>query len=186
LAGEVALPRLREVLQLLTRRRYLLLVGGYAAQTFSIGAFAYWGPSFLHRLHGLSIGRADWLFGVLLAGTGLAATLLGGFIANLLRKRSESGYVWLMAVSMFLLFLPTGPITTEMLEIVPTHLRASAVALCTFFIHLLGDFSSPAVVGQVSEQWHSLRVGAMTLPVVLAVGAVLWVALLANPAKERA
>lgn len=213
LTGQVVPPRLREVLQLLGQRRYILLVGGYAAQTFSIGAFGYWGPTFLHRLHGMSLGSAGTLFGILLAGTGLVATLSGGFIANLLRKRSESGYVWLMAVSMilavpvcvvavlapgtgltltalglsmFLLFLPTGPITTEMFEIVPAHLRASAVALCTFFIHLLGDFGSPAVVGHVSEQWHSLRVGTMTLPFVLAVGAVLWVALLANPAKERA
>jgi MFS family permease len=213
LEGKVAPPRFREVLQLLGRRRYILLVGGYAAQTFSIGAFGYWGPTFLHRLHGMSLGQAGTLFGMILAGTGLVATLSGGYIANLLRKRSESGYVWLMAVSMilavpvcvvavlapgtgltltalglsmFLLFLPTGPITTEMFEIVPAHLRASAVALCTFFIHLLGDFGSPAAVGQISEQWHSLRAGAMTLPVVLALGAVLWVALLASPAKEHA
>ena len=232
LQGHVAPPRLKEVLQLLTRRRYLLLVGGYAAQTFSIGAFAVWGPSFLHRLHTLPINRADSLFGMILAGTGLAATLLGGFIANRLRRRTESGYIWLMAgsmvvavpvcalallapgtnltlaalgASMFLLFLPTGPITTEMFEIVPAHLRASAVALCTFFIHLFGDLGSPALVGSISQKMHDvavaagsavaiadvenargLRDGVLILPGVLLVGAVLWGALLLLPAKERA
>jgi MFS transporter, Spinster family, sphingosine-1-phosphate transporter len=232
LQGHVAPPRLTEVLQLLTRRRYLLLVGGYAAQTFSIGAFAVWGPSFLHRLHALPIDRADSLFGMILAGTGLAATLSGGFIANRLRRRTESGYVWLMAgsmiaavpvcalallvpgttltlvalgVSMFLLFLPTGPITTEMFEIVPAHLRASAVALCTFCIHLFGDLGSPALVGSISQKVHDvmtaagsaaaladtenaigLRYGVLTLPVVLAIGAILWSAILFFPAKERA
>ena len=100
LAGHVAPPKLTEVLQLLTRRRYLLLVGGYAAQTFSIGAFAVWGPTFLHRLHGCPSDRADSLFGMILAGTGLAATLTGGFVANLLRRRTAMGYVWLMAASM--------------------------------------------------------------------------------------
>jgi len=232
MAGTVTNPRLTEVLQLLTRRRYLLLVGGYAAQTFSIGAFGVWGPTFLHRLHGLPLGRAATLFGIILAGTGLAATLLGGFIANRLRRRTESGYVWLMAGSMivavpvcvvavmtsnanlsltalgaamFLLFLPTGPITTEMFEIVPAYLRASAVALCTFFIHLFGDLGSPALVGYVSQAVHTagvsagyswamidfenaqgLRAGVLLLPLVLAVGAALWCALLLVPARERA
>jgi len=213
LAGKITPPRLREVLQLLTRRRYTLLVGGYAAQTFSIGAFGYWGSEFLHRMHGMPLGRAGTTFGALLAGTGLAATLLGGLIGNRLRRRSDSGYVWLMiasmvlavpvcfyaliaggttaalaglALAMFLLFLPTGPINTEIFEIVPVPLRASAVALCTFFIHLLGDLGSPAAVGQISEHWHSLRAGTLLLPVVLIVGAVLWAAMLAGPAREEA
>jgi MFS family permease len=213
LEGRVVPPRLREVLQLLARPRYLLLVGGYAAQTFSIGAFGYWGPTFLHRLHGMGLGEAGTWFGAILAATGLAATLSGGFIANRLRRRTESGYIWLMAVSMiaatpvcfialvvpgvnltlamlalsmFLLFLPTGPITTEMFEIVPVHLRASAVALCTFFIHLFGDLGSPAAVGHVSESFHSLRSGVMILPAVLVLGALLWATLLLMPPKERA
>jgi MFS family permease len=209
---DVAPPSLKEVLQLLTRRRYILLVGGYAAQTFSIGAFGYWGSEFLHRLHGMPLGEAGTTFGAMLAAMGLAATLTGGWIGNLLRRRSEHGYVWLMiasmvlavpvcfyaliaghttaaiiglALSMFLLFLPTGPINTEMLGIVPAHLRASAVALCTFFIHLLGDLGSPTIVGTISEHANSLRTGVLILPVVLIVGAVLWGAMLAHPHKER-
>jgi hypothetical protein len=106
---------------------------------------------------------------------------------------------------MFLLFLPTGPITTEMFEIVPAHLRASAVALCTFFIHLFGDLGSPAVVGTISQKVHAmmlaagsaaaaadvenaagLRYGVLILPIVLAAGALLWGALLVVPARERA
>jgi MFS family permease len=212
-AERIEPPRLKEVLQLLTRGRYILLVGGYAAQTFSIGAFGVWGPTFLHRFHGMPVGRAATLFGMILAGTGLTATLLGGWIGGALRRRGEAGYVWLMAgsmilavpvcfyavtasgtttaltalaLSMFLLFLPTGPITTEMFEIVPAHLRASAVALCTFFIHLFGDLGSPAAVGQVSEAFHSLRAGVMLLPAMLVIGAVLWASMLAGPNKEPA
>ena len=129
-------PQFSEVLQLLGRRRYLLLVGGYAAQTFSIGAFGVWGPAFLHRLHGMPLDKAATDFGVILATMGLAAMACGGFLGNLLRRRHVEGYVWLMAASMvlavpvcffaltiggattslagmavaiFLLFLPTGP-----------------------------------------------------------------------------
>ena len=79
-----------------------------------------------------------------------------------------------LGASMFFLFLPTGAICTEMFEIVPVHLRASAMALCTFVIHLFGDWRSPAIVGHVSDLTHSLQKGVLMLPVALLVGAVLW------------
>jgi MFS transporter, Spinster family, sphingosine-1-phosphate transporter len=190
-----------EIVGLLLNRRYNLLLWGYTAQTFSIGAFGIWGPAFLHRVHGLELGEASTIFGIMLAGSGLVATLLGGFVATQLRRRMPSGYVWVMAVSMilavpvcffaltvgdatlsliglgasmFFLFLPTGPITSEIFEIVPVHLRANAVALCTFVIHLFGDWSSPTIVGHISDRTGSLRAGVMVLPAVLLIGAVLW------------
>jgi len=191
-----------EVLGLLRKSRYLLLVGGYTAQTFALGAFGIWGPAFLNRVHGLSLEKASTIFGMMLAVTGLVATLLGGLTATHLRQRHAAGYVWVMTfslaaaapvalfaltvgnvtlslaglgASMFLLFLPSGPVTSEILEIVPIHLRASGVALCTFFIHLLGDWSSPGIVGYISDRSHGdLQKGVLILPLVLMIGAVLW------------
>jgi len=206
IAGEVVpKPRAGEVAGLLLNRRYNLLVWGYAAQTFSIGAFGVWGPTFLHRIHGLPLGESSTIFGAMLAGTGLLATLLGGFLANGLRKRTAAGYVWIMALSlivatpvcffalmvgnatlsliglgtsMFFLFLPTGPIASEIFEIVPVHLRASAMAVCTFIIHLFGDFGSPTVVGNLSSFTGDLQKGVLILPVVLMAGAALWCVLI--------
>jgi MFS family permease len=205
--GEV-MPKagLGEVAGLFLNRRYNLLVWGYAAQTFSIGAFGVWGPAFLYRVHGLPLGEASTIFGSMLAGSGLVATLLGGFLANNLRKRTPAGYVWVMALSliaatpvcffalmignatlsliglgmsMFFLFLPTGPIASEIFEIVPIHLRASAMALCTFVIHLFGDFGSPTVVGHLSTFYgDNLQKGVLILPIVLLVGAMLWCVLI--------
>ena len=204
--GEVV-PKARagEVAGLLLNRRYNLLVWGYAAQTFSIGAFGVWGPTFLHRIHGLPLGESATIFGAMLAGTGLVATLLGGFLANALRKRTPAGYVWIMALSliaatpvcffalmvgnatlslvglgtsMFFLFLPTGPIASEIFEIVPVHLRASAMAVCTFIIHLFGDFGSPTVVGNLSTFTGDLQKAVLILPVVLMAGAALWCVLI--------
>ncbi|HUB66850.1 MAG TPA: MFS transporter [Candidatus Methylacidiphilales bacterium] len=196
-----AKARLSEILALLFERRFGLLVLGYTAQTFAIGAFGIWGPAFLNRVHHLPQGQAATLFGEMLAGTGLCATLFGGFVATSLRKRVPAGYVWIMALSlitatpvcffaltvgnatwsllglglgMFLLFLPTGPVMSELFEIVPVHLRANAVALCTFVIHLFGDLGSPAAVGRVSDLTGSLQQGVLILPAVLLVGAVLW------------
>ena len=205
--GEVV-PKARvgEVAGLLLNRRYNLLVWGYAAQTFSIGAFGVWGPTFLHRIHDLPLGESSTIFGAMLAGAGLVATLLGGFLANLLRKRTPAGYVWIMALSlvaatplcffalmvgnatlslfglgasMFFLFLPTGPIASEIFEIVPVHLRASAMAVCTFIIHLFGDFGSPTIVGNLSTyNGDNLQKAVLILPAVLLVGVVLWGVLL--------
>ena len=206
-AGEVVpKPRVGEIAALLVNRRYGLLVWGYAAQTFAIGAFGYWGPTFLHRAHGMALGPSSTIFGAMLAGAGLIATLLGGMLANVLRRRTPAGYVWVMALSlviampvcffalmvgdttlslaglgasMFFLFLPTGPIASEIFEIVPVHLRASAMAVCTFIIHLFGDFGSPALVGNLSTQWGSLQRAVLILPAVLAIGAALWCTLIA-------
>ncbi|MDB4793581.1 MFS transporter [Methylacidiphilales bacterium] len=192
---------LGEIFGLLRNCRYNLLVWGYTAQTFSLGAFGIWGPTFLYRIHDLPLGKASTIFGAMLAGTGLIATLLGGFLANGLRKRTPAGYAWVMAssmivampacffaltvsnttlsllglgTSMFLLFLPTGPICSEIFEIVPVHLRANAMALCTFIIHLFGDLGSPAAVGKISDATGSLQKGVLILPAVLLIGAVLW------------
>jgi MFS family permease len=194
-----------EVFGLLLNRRYNLLVWGYAAQTFAIGGFGFWGPTFLHRIHDLSLGEASTIFGIMLAGSGLVATLLGGVLGNALRKRTPAGYVWVMAgsmlaalpvcffalmvgnltlsliglaASMFFLFLPVGPIATEIFEIVPVHLRASAMALCVFIIHLFGDFASPTMVGKVSDLTKSLQNGVLILPAMLTIGAILWCTLI--------
>jgi MFS family permease len=194
-----------EVAGLLLNRRYALLIWGYVAQTFAIGAFAFWGPKFLTEAHGMTLAGADGSFGAITAFAGLVGTFLGGFLANVLRRRTPAGYVWVMALSLviavpvcffalmvrdqslclaalgtgiFFLMLPTGPIASEMFEIVPVHLRASAMAMCTFTIHLFGDFGSPTVVGHLSSQWNSLQKAVLILPGVLVIGAALWCTLI--------
>jgi hypothetical protein len=84
----------------------------------------------------------------------------------------------LLAISMFLLFLSTGPVNTLIIETVPLNLRASAMALSIFMIHLFGDMWSPEIVGRLADAWgHDLRKGVMILPLVLLLGGALWLAL---------
>lgn len=213
----VPTAKVGEVAGLFVNCRYNLLVWGYAAQTFAIGAFGIWGPAFLHRVHAMPLGESSTIFGAMLAGTGLVATLLGGYLANLLRRRTPAGYVWLMAFSlivaaplcffamltgngtlclvslgtcMFFIFLPTGPIVSEMFEIVPVHRRASSMAVCTFVIHLFGDFGSPTIVGNLSTYYgDNLQKAVLILPTAMLVGAVLWSVLIyftREPAKVAA
>ena len=193
---------------------YLLVVAGYTAQTFAMGAFAFWAPTFLQRVHGFGLEEADHFFGVALVLSGLGATLLGGWIASAWQRRSPAGYARVLAASaaatvaaawasfaltgrgpaevalvaaMFLIFLPTGPINTLILETVPVGMRAAAMAASLFAIHAFGDLWSPKLVGMLSDRTGSLRGATLsTLPPALAVCAACWLALALRQGRRAA
>ena len=217
-APEPAENPLRSLLHTYGRLRghpdYLLVVAGYVAQTFSMGAFAFWAPTFLSRTHGMGLEEAGRFFGGWLVVAGLLATFLGGAVATALRRRSPAGYARLLSVSalatvpatvaafactgrgpaevalvaaMFLIFLPTGPLNTLILETVPVGLRACAMAASIFAIHLLGDLWSPTLVGFLSDRFGSLREAALwTLPAGTALCALLWTWLALRQARRPA
>jgi MFS family permease len=204
-------PAVLDVLKLIRIPEYALVVTGYTAYTFALGAFGLWGPTFLHRIHGVAEKTAATFFGGVLVVAGLIGTLAGGFAATAWQKRNRSGYAWTLALSVlaavpvsvgafvvgdkviamaclalaiFLLFLPTGPVNTLIIESVPVNLRASAMAVSIFMIHLFGDMWSPEIVGRFSDAWGSLQKAVLILPGALLVGAVLWLALAFRTVKD--
>ena len=212
-AGEVvSKPKTGDFLKLLVNVDYQLVVWGYVAYTFALGAFAFWGPTFLERTHQLTTAQADRFFGGVLVIAGLVGTLVGGLAATVWQKRNPAGYAWLLgssvlvavpvsfaaflvptrggtmtllAISMFLLFLSTGPVNTLIIETVPVNLRASAMAFSIFMIHLFGDMWSPEIVGRLADAWnHELRKAVMVLPGVLLLAAAFWLSLALKTAKH--
>jgi len=194
-------PTVKDILRLFCIPEYVLVVTGYTAYTFALGAFGLWGPSFLVRVHQIPKDTAATFFGAVLVVAGLVGTLAGGFAATAWQKRNRAGYAltlgWsvlvavpvalgaflvpdrnlamaCLALSMFLLFLSTGPVNTLIIETVPVHLRASAMAVSIFMIHLFGDIWSPEIVGRLSDAWGSLRQAVLILPGALLVGAAVW------------
>src|SRR5262249_14891144 len=164
---------------------YQLVVWGYVAYTFAPGAFATWGPAYLERIHHLANERAASFFGAVTAVAGLLGTFAGGFAATAWHKRNPAGYAFMLglstltavpvalaaflptdtrlamgclALAMFLLFLSTGPVNTLIIETVPVNLRASAMAISIFMIHLFGDLWSLLIVGYLFADWHSLQI----------------------------
>jgi 1-acyl-sn-glycerol-3-phosphate acyltransferase len=206
-------PSLRDYLQLLINPNYQLVVWGYVAYTFALGAFAFWGPTYLETIHHIPNERADGFFGGVLVVAGLLGTLIGGLAATAWHKRNPAGYAWLLcssillavptsfgaflssdktaamallAVSMFLLFLSTGPVNTLIIETVPLNLRASAMALSIFMIHLFGDMWSPEIIGHLADGWNNdLRKAVMVLPLALLVGGAFWFALAIRTARRN-
>ncbi len=206
-----ARPSLADVLNLFRLPKYLLVVAGYTAYTFAMGAFATWGPSFFVRVHGMKLERADTFFGGMMVVTGLLGTFIGGFIASELQKRNRAGYAWLMALSilgalpfavltftvgnpglsrsslalaMFFLWFSTGPVNTMILETVPVNLHASAMALSIFVIHLFGDLWSSEIVGRLADHWHDLQKAVLILPGALFVCGLFWLLLAVRTQRE--
>jgi hypothetical protein len=52
-------------------------------------------------------------------------------------------------------------------------MRATAVALSIFTIHILGDVPSPSVVGIISDA-RSLAAAVLIIPVAVLIGGVIW------------
>ena len=197
-------PTVLEALSLFKLANFQLLVWGYTAYTFAVGGFAFWGPTFLERIHNVPGKSAATFFGAVLVVSGLVGTLLGGLAATAWQKRNPAGYALLLgfsllasvpvaglaflaasktlsmiflALAMFLIFLSTGPVNTLILELVPVNLRSSAMAISIFMIHLFGDMWSPEIVGRLSDSWKSLQHAVLILPGALLVGGVLWLLL---------
>jgi MFS family permease len=197
-------PKPSDVFKLFRLADYSLVVWGYTAYTFALGAFAVWGPAFLERVHQVPKETASTFFGAVLVVAGLLGTMVGGFAATAWQKRHPAGYAWMLGLSvvcaapfamaafltsdktvsmaclagaMFCIFLCTGPVNTLILETVPVNLRASAMAMSIFCIHLFGDLWSSEIVGHLSDRWQSLQKAVLILPAALGLAAVLWVAL---------
>lgn len=192
---------------------YTLVILGYIAQTFAMGAFSFWAPTFLVRVHHMELAAASGFFGQALVITGLLATLGGGYLATVWQRKTGTGYAWVLALSaiaaapaafaaftlqdltlaktalataMFMLFLCTGPLNTLILETVPVRMRASAVAMSIFSIHLFGDLWSPKFVGYLSDRWGDLQRACLwSLPGALVVSAVFWCGLVWFVRRER-
>ncbi|HXL33604.1 MAG TPA: MFS transporter [Gemmatimonadales bacterium] len=185
---------------LVRNRPYVLTVLGYAAYTFAIGALAFWTPAFLERTRGIPKAQATVQFGAVVVVTGFVGTYAGGWIGDYFLRVSRQAYLWvsgavtLVAAPLTLvalaapqpvvywtaivaaelcLFASTGPINSMIVNVVDPHMRATAVALSIFTIHLLGDVPSPSLVGVLSDA-RSLGEAVLIIPLAVLVGGIVW------------
>lgn len=157
------------------------VVVGLALQIFAfwvLGAATYWLPVYLQRAYGFSQGRAGLVSGGALVVAGLAGVLAGGVLADMLTRRFVGGRVLACGIGLvlaapcfalavtsggFVRFLPfflltaaflnvySGPLTAVTQDVVPPAQRALVVSLTLLIGHVLGDVSSPLIVGAVSD-----------------------------------
>jgi MFS family permease len=179
---------------------YVGAILGYVAYTFAMGALQLWMPKFLSEIRGLELARADFVVGVLTVVAGLGGTFLGGYLGDLLSTRWKQGQLWLCGLSSlagiipvwlaltvptprslltwlfvaeFFLFLSTGPVNVVIVNVVPVSMRAMAMAMSIFAIHLLGDAISPPIVGWLADV-SGLARALLIMPIAIAISGLLW------------
>jgi len=100
-----ATPRPRATLEdyrgLLKIPSYVLGTLGMAAMTFAAGGFAFWMPAYLHdAAHAGDLATVNTRFGLITVVAGIAATLLGGWLGDLLRRYTSGAYFVVSAAGM--------------------------------------------------------------------------------------
>jgi MFS transporter, Spinster family, sphingosine-1-phosphate transporter len=161
---------------------------------FAIGAFNHWLPLYLHRVKQFSVPEASFWFGILSAAGGLLGVVSGGFVGDLLARRTPAGHLLTIAAGFLLaapagivmmlaqdraVFLPAlffavtflvfyiGSVNAVIHNVVHPALRATAVAIFVFIINVGGAAISPAVVGLVSDRRQSLQAAMLMLPILV-------------------
>ncbi len=158
---------------------------GLAMYTFALGGLQQWIPTFLYRVRNIPLDQATLVFGTMTGSIAIVATLSGGWLGDMLLKRSRGAYYTLSGVAMlagvplmivaiymtgrpmypamcaaeFFLLLNTGPLNAAIVNSVSAQIRSTALAINVVVIHLLGDVPSPSIIGWISDKTKSLQTG---------------------------
>jgi MFS family permease len=191
-------PERGTVLGLARNPAFLTAALGMAMMTFAQGGLLVWMPTFLSRLRGYSLLDANRLFGLIIAIDGTLASLAGGWLGDRLLRRAKGAYYLVSGASMalgipimilalfyrgrtmipaialagFVLLLNTAPLNAAIVNSVGAHIRATALAVNLFIVHLLGDALSPTLIGLVSDR-SSLQSGFISTVVATGLSAAI-------------
>jgi MFS family permease len=183
-------PERGTILGLARNPAFLTSTLGMAAMTFSLGGIQVWMPKFLFSERGYTLEAANFSFGIIIVVDGIVAALAGGWLGDYLLPRMKSSYYLVSAASMllgvpvmivalfakgaimipaigvaaFFLLLNTAPLNAAVINSVGAHIRATALAVNIFIIHILGDVPSPTMMGWVADK-RSLQ-AAFILPII--------------------
>ncbi len=166
------------IVGLFHNKAYWTVCLGMAMMTFAVGGLQVWMPTFLMRMRGVPLKDANYVFGGITVVAGTLSTLLGGWLGDRLLRRTRAAYQLISAIGMllsipamivalfvpgwpmyaaifigeFLILLNTAPLNAALVNSVSARIRATAVAVNVFTIHLLGDAFSPTLIGAISDK----------------------------------
>lgn len=151
---------------------------GYALFGLAANQLSIWGPYFFNRVHGLPLTLIGNWAGVLSVAAGVPGTILGGVLADRLRRRGRggrmffsaacalvsiplwlallfSGNVWLLVAANFLLLgvalMWLGPAAADVHDIAGPHLRGLGVAIYFFTVNMAAYGIGGPLIGRVSD-----------------------------------
>lgn len=190
-------PGWQDYRAILQTRSYLFNCAAQTAMTFALGGMAFWTPAYL-QYRGQP-PTAVVIFGGITVVAGLISTLLGGVVADRLRKRFPGSYFLVSGVGMilafplflgvlyapfplawvfmfgaiFFVFLNTGPSNTALANVALPSVRATAFALNIFVIHLFGDAAAFPIIGYIGGHTN-MHVAFLVVCGMMAISGVIW------------
>jgi MFS family permease len=189
--------------ELLTTPTLIVTYAAGVLVNLATAGLIYWLPSFAVRLHGLSEGTAGLVIGALTVVTGAAGVLSGGLLADRLLRRTPAGRLLTFGLSyavgfplaLLAVFVPNTPLFLVLAtlavylftfyfpclaplvhQVTRPELRATAMGVGLFLVHILGSAVAPALVGWLSDRTGDLRLGLALalLPALLGAVIALW------------
>jgi MFS family permease len=157
---------------------YLYLLAASTFMGLNVFAASVWTPTFLERVHGLSMGSIASIIGPIRGVFGFAGVLIGGFAIDRLMRRSphwrvtlpalaclllapvevlfllaDPQWLWMAAFagSAFLTLVHQGPLFALVMEVASSRMRALAIATLVLFSGLLGQAAGPLIVGMIND-----------------------------------
>jgi len=171
---------------------------GLAMWTFAVGGISTFLPTFFVRFAHMSVAKAGTVTGALTVVDGLLGTIVGGWLGQIWLRRNhralylisawgsilaipaaalvffgpESAFLPAAFVAEFFLFLGTGPNNAAIVNSVAAPIRATAISVNLFVIHVLGDAFSPTLIGRISDLTN-LRIGLSITLITLALSGII-------------
>lgn len=188
---------IRSLGQLLSVRTLRVVYSACVLIGFATGGLVFWLPSFLVRLHGLSLGLAGLTAGAVQVVAGLAGILGGGWLADRWIRHHPGGrlltlgtgyllgtpfaVVAILTSNIFVFGFATGLavmcytvyfpcLAPQIHAVTRPALRATALAINILLGHLMGNLLSAPFIGWLSDTTGDLRLAMLSVPLVAAVG----------------
>lgn len=163
---------------LLGSRAYLAMIAGAMLMGANLFAASAWTPTFLQRVHGLTMVDIASSIGPLRGVLGAAGVLAGGLLidrfakyddklrvrlpaiacllvgpAEVLMLLGESQLAWMTGYGLtsFLTLIHQGPIFAAAVSVAKVRMRAVAVAILVFSASMLGQALGPLFVGTLND-----------------------------------
>jgi MFS transporter, Spinster family, sphingosine-1-phosphate transporter len=185
--------------KLFKTRSYLLNCIAQTLGTFATAGLGFWVPAYL-RYRNQSPATGMTIFGLITVVAGLTSTLCGGIVADKLRPRLPGSYflvsgigmviacpifvlslylpfplAWVaMFISIFFLFLNTGPSNTALANVSLPGVRATAFALNILVIHALGDVPAFPIIGYIGGHTN-IRIAFVFVSAVILMSGLVWI-----------
>lgn len=151
---------------------------GYALFGLASNQLSIWGPTFFNRVHGFSLQLIGSWAGLLSVAAGVPGTILGGVLADRLRRRGRggrmlfsavcalvsiplwltllfSGNAWLLIMSNFFLLgvalMWLGPAAADVHDVAGPHLRGLGIGIYFFTVNLAAYGIGAPLIGRAND-----------------------------------